>query len=123
APLLTKLRLTSRAAAAAYAAQQVLLWTHPVRVARTGHVSSPSRPGPPGRSGVRPGSLLFTSTHIHHTLWEVSMRFRIAVVALAVLCLPLALRAQAPALAWGPAPPVFPTGAKMAVLAGDPSQP
>ena len=50
------------------------------------------------------------------------MRSRIAVVALAVLCLPLALRAQAPALAWGPAPPVFPTGAKMAVLAGDPSQ-
>ena len=51
------------------------------------------------------------------------MRSRIAVVALAVLCLPLALSAQAPALAWGPAPPVFPTGAKMAVLAGDPSQP
>src|SRR5439155_27344039 len=51
------------------------------------------------------------------------MRSRIAVVALSVLCLPLALRAQAAALAWGPAPPVFPTGAKMAVLAGDPSQP
>lgn len=51
------------------------------------------------------------------------MRSRFAVVALAALCLPVALRAQAPALAWGPAPPVFPAGAKMAVLQGDPSQP
>ena len=50
------------------------------------------------------------------------MRSRIPVVALAVLGLPLALRAQAPALAWGPAPPVFPAGAKIAVLQGDPSQ-
>src|SRR5262249_49279337 len=31
--------------------------------------------------------------------------------------------AQAPALKWGPAPPVFPAGAKMAVLQGDPSKP
>jgi hypothetical protein len=30
--------------------------------------------------------------------------------------------AQAPALKWGPAPPVFATGAKMAVLAGDPGK-
>lgn len=30
---------------------------------------------------------------------------------------------QAPALNWGPAPPVFPAGAKMAVLQGDPSKP
>lgn len=51
------------------------------------------------------------------------MRSRIAVVALAVLCLPLALSGQSPALSWGPAPPVFPAGAKMAVLQGDPSQP
>lgn len=29
--------------------------------------------------------------------------------------------AQAPALKWGPAPAVFPAGAKMAVLQGDPS--
>ena len=28
----------------------------------------------------------------------------------------------APALKWGPAPPVFPAGAKMAVLQGDPSK-
>ena len=28
---------------------------------------------------------------------------------------------QAPAIAWGPAPPVFPAGARMAVLQGDPS--
>jgi quercetin dioxygenase-like cupin family protein len=51
------------------------------------------------------------------------MRSRLAVTAVAVLGLPFALSAQAPALAWGPAPPVFPAGAKMAVLAGDPSQP
>jgi quercetin dioxygenase-like cupin family protein len=30
--------------------------------------------------------------------------------------------AKAPALHWGPAPPVFPSGAKMAVVSGDPSQ-
>jgi quercetin dioxygenase-like cupin family protein len=29
---------------------------------------------------------------------------------------------KAPALQWGPAPPVFPKGAKMAVVSGDPSQ-
>src|SRR5262245_2054331 len=33
-----------------------------------------------------------------------------------------ALAAQAPALKWGPAPAVFPAGAKMAVLQGDPSK-
>ena len=31
--------------------------------------------------------------------------------------------AQAPALSWGPAPPVFAAGAKMAVLQGDPGKP
>lgn len=51
------------------------------------------------------------------------MRRQILLVALAVISLPLALRAQAPAPVWGPAPPVFPAGAKMAVLQGDPSQP
>src|SRR3954454_14344940 len=30
--------------------------------------------------------------------------------------------AKAPALKWGPAPAVFPKGAKMAVVSGDPSQ-
>ena len=34
----------------------------------------------------------------------------------------LAQAAKAPALHWGPAPPVFPKGAKMAVVSGDPSQ-
>ena len=32
------------------------------------------------------------------------------------------LLAQAPALTWGPAPAVFPAGAKMAVLQGDPGK-
>jgi quercetin dioxygenase-like cupin family protein len=31
--------------------------------------------------------------------------------------------AKTPALKWGPAPAVFPKGAKMAVVSGDPSQP
>lgn len=51
------------------------------------------------------------------------MRSRFAVAALAALFLPVAANAQAPALAWGPAPAVFPAGAKMAVLQGDPSKP
>src|SRR5689334_24190202 len=34
----------------------------------------------------------------------------------------LSLGAQAPALKWGPAPAVFPAGAKMAVLQGDPGK-
>ena len=51
------------------------------------------------------------------------MRFRFAVAALAAPLLPLTAHAQAPALAWGPAPAVFPAGAKMAVLQGDPSKP
>ncbi len=50
------------------------------------------------------------------------MRSRFAVALLAILVLPAAAAAQAPALVWGPAPPVFPPGAKMAVLQGDPSQ-
>jgi quercetin dioxygenase-like cupin family protein len=49
------------------------------------------------------------------------MRFRLAVAALAASFLPAVAHAQAPALAWGPAPAVFPAGAKMAVLQGDPS--
>jgi quercetin dioxygenase-like cupin family protein len=49
------------------------------------------------------------------------MRFRFAVLALAAVLVPAALRAQVPALSWGPAPAVFPAGAKMAVLQGDPS--
>ena len=48
------------------------------------------------------------------------MRTGFAVVALAVL-LPAMARAQAPDLKWGPAPAVFPPGAKFAVVQGDPS--
>jgi quercetin dioxygenase-like cupin family protein len=53
------------------------------------------------------------------------MQSRFAVAALAALFLPAVVNAQAhaPALAWGPAPAVFPAGAKMAVLQGDPSKP
>lgn len=53
------------------------------------------------------------------------MHSRFAVAALAALFLPAVVNAQAhaPALAWGPAPAVFPAGARMAVLQGDPSKP
>lgn len=50
------------------------------------------------------------------------MRF-VALLALVVSLMTRATAAQAPALNWGPAPPVFPPGAKIAVLQGDPSQP
>ena len=49
------------------------------------------------------------------------MRFALPVTALAVLAINTA-SAQAPALVWGPAPPVLPAGAKIAVLQGDPGQ-
>ena len=51
------------------------------------------------------------------------MRSRFAVAAAAVVAFALPLSAQAPAFNWGPAPAVFPTGVRMAVLQGDPSQP
>lgn len=48
------------------------------------------------------------------------MRTGFAVVALAVL-LPAMAHAQAADFKWGPAPAVFPPGAKFAVVQGDPS--
>ena len=48
------------------------------------------------------------------------MRPSSALSALAVLVLPVAALAQAPT--WGPAPAVFPAGARMEVLQGDPGQ-
>jgi quercetin dioxygenase-like cupin family protein len=45
-----------------------------------------------------------------------------SLAALALLVVSAAANAQAPTLAWGPAPAVFPAGAKMAVLQGDPSK-
>jgi quercetin dioxygenase-like cupin family protein len=51
-----------------------------------------------------------------------TMHKRFVLAALAVLALPAAAHAQGAALTWGPAPAVFPAGAKMAVLQGDPSQ-
>ena len=54
------------------------------------------------------------------------MRFRrhaSLFLIVAALAAPLAsVAGQAPALKWGPAPPVFPAGAKMAVLQGDPGK-
>lgn len=46
----------------------------------------------------------------------------LVLAALAALALPAAAHAQGAAITWGPAPAVFPVGAKMAVLQGDPSQ-
>ena len=51
------------------------------------------------------------------------MRFRLAVAAVVTSFLPVVAHAQAPAIVWGPAPAVFPAGAKMAVLQGDPGKP
>jgi quercetin dioxygenase-like cupin family protein len=51
------------------------------------------------------------------------MRSRFAVAALVAVVLPAVAVAQAPAITWGPAPAVFPAGAKMAVLQGNPGQP
>lgn len=39
-----------------------------------------------------------------------------------ILAAPVTAAAQAPALTWGPAPAVFPAGARMAVLQGDPGK-
>ena len=41
---------------------------------------------------------------------------------LIIALLTRAVAAQAPAIKWGPAPPVFPAGARFAVLQGDPSK-
>lgn len=44
-------------------------------------------------------------------------------IALALAVLPFQLsNAQNPAVKWGPAPAIFPAGAKMAVMQGDPSK-
>lgn len=49
-----------------------------------------------------------------------SKRHLFAIAAFAALAFPLAAHAQGAPLTWGPAPAVFPAGAKMAVLQGDP---
>ena len=53
------------------------------------------------------------------------MRINQGMMTLAFVTLAVAgprLSAQMPAMKWGPAPAVFPAGAKMAVLAGDPGK-
>ena len=51
------------------------------------------------------------------------MRSLFSAAVLTLLAVQLApAQAPAPALTWGPAPPVFPAGAKMAVLQGDPGK-
>ena len=45
-----------------------------------------------------------------------------AVVVAAVVLLPARATAQMPELKWGPAPAIFPAGARMAVLQGDPGK-
>jgi len=50
------------------------------------------------------------------------MRCLYSVVAVAALAANSAV-AQGQAITWGPAPAIFPAGAKMAVLQGDPSKP
>lgn len=43
-------------------------------------------------------------------------------IALFVLAQPMQAQKDSQGLTWGPAPPVFPAGARMAVLQGDPSK-
>jgi quercetin dioxygenase-like cupin family protein len=50
------------------------------------------------------------------------MRSMLPAAIFAVFAVSAPAAAQAPAVAWGPAPPVFASGARMAVLEGDPSQ-
>jgi quercetin dioxygenase-like cupin family protein len=50
-------------------------------------------------------------------------QFAQSLLIAASMAAPYAVEAQAPALKWGPAPAVFPKGAKMAVLQGDPGKP
>ncbi|HEX4683527.1 MAG TPA: cupin domain-containing protein [Gemmatimonadaceae bacterium] len=45
-----------------------------------------------------------------------------AVLLVALSAYSLRAGAQAPELKWGPAPPIFPAGARMAVLSGDPGK-
>ena len=66
-----------------------------------------------------------SGTTAHLTL-ENAMRNRTAIFVPAALlmlgAIPLRLAAQMPAMKWGPAPAVFPAGARMAVLQGDPGK-
>ncbi|MFI5311460.1 MAG: cupin domain-containing protein, partial [Gemmatimonadales bacterium] len=55
------------------------------------------------------------------TLQELPVRRIYPIAVLALLAIRTA-PAQAPALNWGPAPAIFPAGAKMAVLQGDPGK-
>lgn len=65
-------------------------------------------------------------THTHFA--TTSSRLAAALLALAALCAPVALAQSAhvmenPAAAkWGPAPPMLPPGAQIAVLSGDPTK-
>src|SRR5437016_9884807 len=88
---------------------------------RTGARTTQVTKGPPFRSSLRRCIM----PAVPHTLSEVLMRaFSLSTCLL--LSVAPAIHAQAaPAanpLHWGPAPAVFPKGARMAVVSGDPSK-
>src|ERR1043166_4013306 len=91
-------------------------------MAQSGHGNAGVFAGPSGRSGTRRAPI--TSAYPSHT--RLAMRVVSLLASLSVLSVGV-VSAQAmsgpPALKWGSAPPVFPAGAKMAVLQGDPSKP
>jgi quercetin dioxygenase-like cupin family protein len=58
---------------------------------------------------------------LSNILQELTVRCIHATAVLTVLAI-RPVMAQAPELTWGPAPAIFPAGAKMAVLQGDPSK-
>ena len=81
-----------------------------------------------------PGSATFVRLELRmrrsgttaHFQLEIAMRNRSSILVPALLlmlgALPMRLVAQMPAMKWGPAPAVFPAGARMAVLQGDPGK-
>jgi quercetin dioxygenase-like cupin family protein len=71
----------------------------------------------------RAGSPILHAQPTSNIIQELTVHTIHKTVVLAALAIrPLMAQAPAPALTWGPAPAIFPAGAKMAVLQGDPGK-
>src|SRR5436305_12510888 len=100
-------------------------------MARTGHGLFVPRDGSPGRSAPAreipfSGQRALVPAEPPET-GDRNMRMlrslrHTAVLLIALSAYSLRAGAQAPELKWGPAPSIFPAGARMAVLSGDPSK-
>src|SRR2546430_2293745 len=89
-----------------------------IAVAQMGHEWSLFLRGSLGRSALASAAL--SSIGIQQPE-ELTMRAIYTTAVIAVLAV-RPLLAQAPAIVWGPAPAIFPAGAKMAVRQGDPGK-